>query len=140
MIGHSDGAVTAAGVGFNDDAADPRVGAVVTLSGAEAFFPGAVVRGSAADSPALLAVHGTADEINPFAASQTLFDDATGPKWLVGVTGGSHLEPFTTDPVRTRVAALVATFFRAELQGDAEAFSSLDDAANAPGLALVAAG
>ncbi len=140
VIGHSDGAVTAAGVGFDDEYADPRIGAVVTLSGAEGSFPGSWFGGSSTDSPALLAVHGTADEINPFGASQTLFDDAIGSKWLVSVAGGSHLEPFTTDPVHTRVAALAATFFHAELQGDAEAFSSLDDAANAPGLSLIAAG
>ena len=141
VIGHSDGAVTAAGVAFNDAAADPRIGAAVTLSGAEAFFPGSWFTGSPTDEPAaLLAVHGTADETNPFAASQTLFDDATGPKWLVAVTGGAHLEPFTSDPVRARVAALAATFFHAELQGNADAFEDIGDAANAPGLALVAAG
>ena len=139
VIGHSDGAVTAAGVGFNDADADPRIGAVVMLSGAEAFFPGAWFGGSSSDSPALLAIHGTADEINPFAASQELFDDATGPTWLVAVSGGSHFEPFTTDPVRTRVAALAARFFRAELQGDLDAFASIDDAASAPGLAPIAA-
>jgi predicted dienelactone hydrolase len=142
VIGHSDGAVTAAGVAFNDDDADPRIGAAVTLSGAEAFFPGSWFDASSStgELPALLAIHGTADEINPFAASETLFDDATGPKWLVGVTGGSHLEPFTSDPVRARVASLVATFFHAQLEGEADAFAGMDDAASAPGLTLVAQG
>jgi predicted esterase len=139
VIGHSDGAVSAAGVGFNDADVDARVGAVVTLSGAEAFFPGSWF-GSGATEPALLAIHGTDDDVNPFAASRTLFDDATGPKWLVGVTGGAHLAPFTTDPVRAGVATLAATFFRAELEGDAEAFATVDLAAGAPGLALVATG
>jgi hypothetical protein len=38
----------------------------------------------------LLAVHGDADEANPFASSETLFDGATASKWLVKVSGGSH--------------------------------------------------
>jgi dienelactone hydrolase len=137
VIGHSDGGITTAGVAFNDEFADSRVGAAVTLSGAEASFPGSWFDG---ESPALLAIHGTADEINPFAASQTLFDDATGPKWLVRVTGGSHLGPFTTDPVRTQVSALVAGFLHAELEGDAAARDSIDSLANAQGLTLVAQG
>jgi predicted esterase len=52
VIGHSDGAVTAAGVAFNDDAADPRIGAAVTLSGAEAF----ATLDDAADAPGLTLV------------------------------------------------------------------------------------
>jgi len=137
VVGHSDGAVTAAGVAFNGAAADSRVGAAVLLSGAEAFFPGTWFGDE--DTPAMLAVHGTDDEINPFAESEELFADATGPKWLVAVTDGSHLAPFTTDPVRAGVAVLVATFLRAELEGDVSAFAAINSAANAPGLALVAA-
>ena len=99
VIGHSDGGVSAAGVAFNDEYSDPRIGAAVILSGAEGFFPGSWFE---VRSPALLAIQGTADEVNPFGASQTLYADATGAKWLVGVTDGSHTSPFTTDPVRTQ--------------------------------------
>jgi predicted esterase len=137
LIGHSDGAVTAAGVAYNDQYADSRIGAAVILSGAEAFFPGSWFSTS---SPALLAVHGTADEVNPFGASQTLFAGATGAKWLVGVTGGSHLAPFTTDAVRPEISVLVADFLRAELSGDAAASARIATDATASGLALVAQG
>jgi hypothetical protein len=135
VVGHSDGGVTAAGVAFNDAYADARIGAVVVLSGAEAFFPGSWFGN---DAPALLAVHGLADDVNPFTASQTLYDDATGSKMLVGVEEGSHLDPFTTDTVRSSISTLIADFLHAHLQGDAAASASLAGDADADGLTLIA--
>jgi len=135
VIGHSDGGITAAGVAYNSEYADSRVGAAVTLSGAEAFFPGDWFTTA---SPPLLAIHGDADEVNPFGASETIFDGATASKWLVKVQGGSHLGPFTTDPSVDGVSVLVADFLRAELQHDATAASRIDADANTAPLALVA--
>jgi alpha-beta hydrolase superfamily lysophospholipase len=138
VVGHSDGAVTTAGVAFNDDYADPRVGAAVVLSGAEAFFPGPWFGNAGA--PALLAIHGTDDEVNPFAASTTLYDDDPGSvKALVAVDGGSHLGPFTTDAVRPAIATLIADFLRGQLVGESDATAKVAADAAAPGLALVAA-
>lgn len=137
VVGHSDGGVTTAAVAFNSSVADPRIGAAVVLSGAEARYPGSWF--AAASSPMLL-VHATADEVNPFASSQTLYDDdATGPKMLVSVLGGSHLGPFTTDPEEPQVATLVTDYLRAELDHDGAAQSRIVADANAPGaLSLVA--
>jgi fermentation-respiration switch protein FrsA (DUF1100 family) len=137
VVGHSDGAVTAAGVAFDAGHADPRVGAAVVLSGAEAFFPGPWFAN--ATTPALLAIHGTDDEVNPFAASTTLYDDDTGGvKALVGVLGGFHLGPFTTDAVRPAIATLIADFLRGQLVGDPDATARVAADAAAPGLSLVA--
>jgi pimeloyl-ACP methyl ester carboxylesterase len=137
VVGHSDGAVTAAGVAFDDQYADPRVGAAVVLSGAEAFFPGPWFAN--AGTPALLAIHGTDDDVNPFAASTTLYDDDPGGvKALVAVDGGSHLGPFTTDAVRPAIATLIADFLHGQLVGDSEATARVAADAGAPGLALVA--
>ena len=72
-------------------------------------------------SPPLLAIHGDADDVNPYWASEQLFADATGPKWLVTVLGGSHLGPFTTGSVEPTVATLIADFLHAQLQHDAAA-------------------
>ena len=108
VIGHSDGGITAAGVAYNSEYTDPRNGAAAVLSGAEAFFPGDWFTTA---SPPLLAIHGDADEVNPFGASAAIFDGATASKWLVKVSGGSHLGPFTTDPSVDSVSALVADFF-----------------------------
>jgi pimeloyl-ACP methyl ester carboxylesterase len=138
VVGHSDGGVTAAGVADNSCCADPHVGAAAILSGAELFFGGSWFPPG---SPPLLAVHGTADEVNPFAASQRLFADAPSPKYLVSVPGGSHLGPFITDPVvRAAISTLVADFLRAELDGDTQAHERLPTDAKSGGLQLVASG
>jgi fermentation-respiration switch protein FrsA (DUF1100 family) len=78
----------------------------------------------------LLAIHGTADEVNPLSNSQQLYDDATGPKYLVSVAGGSHLGPFTSDPVRARISTLVADFLHAELQDSSSAAARVVSDAN----------
>jgi pimeloyl-ACP methyl ester carboxylesterase len=138
VVGHSDGGVTAAGVADNSCCADPHVGAAAILSGAELFFGGSWFPPG---SPPLLAVHGTDDEVNPFAASSRLFADAPSPKYLVSVPGGSHLGPFITDPVvRAAISTLVADFLRAELDGDTQAHERLPTDAMSGGLQLVASG
>jgi dienelactone hydrolase len=63
VMGHSDGGVTAAGVAFNSAAADPRIGAAVIMSGGAFGFSGSWFTGES--TPALLVLHGTADEVNP---------------------------------------------------------------------------
>jgi fermentation-respiration switch protein FrsA (DUF1100 family) len=136
VVGHSDGGVTAAAVAYNSTVADPRVGAAVVLSGAEARYDGTWFT---TQSPPLLAVHGTADEVNPFDSSTTLYDGATGPAMLVAVQGGSHLGPFTTDDDEPAVAALAADFLLAHLEGDAAASARLaTDVGGGGALSLVA--
>jgi alpha-beta hydrolase superfamily lysophospholipase len=137
VVGHSDGGVTAAGLAYNSCCADHRIGAAVILSGAESDFAGSWFP---AGSPPLLAIHGTADEVNPFSSSQQLFDDASGSKDLVSVANGSHLGPFTTDSVRPAVSTLVADFLRAHLSRDAAAAARVVPDANVSGLQLVASG
>ena len=137
VIGHSDGGITAAAVAYNAGVADHRVGAAVILSGAEIMYDGPWFTTA---SPPLLAIHGDADAVNPYWASEQLFADATGPRWLVTVRGGGHLGPFTTGSVEPAVAALIADFLHAQLQGDAGAAARIDGDANADGLALANAG
>jgi predicted dienelactone hydrolase len=138
VVGHSDGGVTAAAVAYNSTAADARVGAAAILSGAEARYDGTWFT---TQSPPLLAIHGTDDEVNPLSSSEQLFADATGSKLLVTVDGGSHFGPFTTDAVEPAVGALVADFLRAHLAGDEAAAQRLDGDVSVPGeLTLAAAG
>jgi dienelactone hydrolase len=136
VLGHSDGGVTAAGVAFNAAAADPRIGAAVVMSGGAFSFSGSWF--TTENPPALLAIHGTADEVNPFAASQDLYDEATGARWLVAVDGGSHSGPFTTDTTVSDVGALIAGFLHAYLEGDADAAAQLPALAEAGALSLAA--
>jgi fermentation-respiration switch protein FrsA (DUF1100 family) len=137
VIGHSDGGITAAAVAYNSSVADHRIGAAVILSGAEIMYDGPWFTTA---SPPLLAIHGDADEVNPYWASEQLFGDATGPRWLVTVRGGGHVGPYTNGSVEPAVATLIADFLRAQLQLDAAAATRLEVDANADGLALTAAG
>ena len=138
VMGHSDGGVTAAGVAFNSAAADPRIGAAVVMSGGAFGFSGSWFTGET--TPALLAIHGTADEVNPYASSESLYDEAAGSKMLVAVDGGSHVGPFTGsingDASVHDVAALIAGFLHAYLEGDAAAAGQLPTLANAGALSL----
>ena len=138
VVGHSDGGVTAAGVAYDSEVADARIGAAVVLSGAIDRFPGSWFTTA---SPPLLAVHGSDDQVNPFGSSQVLYDAAWGPRLLVAVEGGSHLGPFTDEPAEPDVAALVAAFLHTYLQVDAGVGTTLDALANVSGeLALIAEG
>jgi hypothetical protein len=83
-------------------------------------------------------LHGTADEVNPYASSQSLYDQATGAKLLVAADGGSHTGPFTTDPSVADVGALIAGFLHAYLEGDAAAAAQLPALAGAGALGLAA--
>ena len=137
VIGHSDGGITAAAVAYNSSVADGRVGAAVVLSGAEIMYGGSWFTSA---SPPLLAIHGDADEVNPYWSSEQLFADAPGPRWLVTVLGGGHVSPYTNGWVQPAVAALIADFLHAHLQLDAAASARIEADANADGLALANAG
>jgi len=131
VMGHSDGAVTAAAVAFNSCCVDARVGAAVVLSGAESQFRGSWF---GHHSPALLVVHGDADTVNPLPSGQLLYAGSTGPAFLVTVNGGTHLGPFTTDPVRTLVGRVIVDFLDSELEDDGSAGPRLQADGNVAGV------
>ena len=131
VAGHSDGGITAAGVAFNSEVADPRIGAAVVMSGAAFGFSGSWF--AADPQPALLVLHGTADSVNPIGASQSMFAQAEGAKTLVEVTGGSHAGPFTTDATVPAVAQVIADFLHRTFTPSAAADARLiADASAAP--------
>jgi len=133
VVGHSDGGITAAAVAFASRVRDPRVGAAVVLSGAQGDFGGSWF---ASGSPALLAVHGDADAVNPFFSSQSLYaaDRSGGARYLVRVRGGGHIDAFTSARTRPVVTALVDDFLRAALGGDAAAADRIPVDASVPGV------
>jgi dienelactone hydrolase len=133
VVGHSDGGITAAAVAYNSTVADSRVGAAVVLSGAAVMYPGAWFTG---DSPPLLAVHGDADEVNPWWSSEQMVGLTTGPAVLVTVLGGDHTTPYTTGAVEPAVGALAGDFLRAYLDRDATARARITTDAAADGLTL----
>ena len=107
FAGHSDGATAAAAAGYSlTNCPGPKPVVVVALSSDDVVVKDAV-RGSL---PTLLAVTGTADEINPISHTETLWLHVPTPAWLLTVQGGTHLGTFTTDPDRPRVDAVIAAF------------------------------
>ncbi|MFA5885984.1 MAG: hypothetical protein WDA60_19190 [Acidimicrobiia bacterium] len=133
VVGHSDGGITAAGVAFASRVRDPRVTGAVVLSGAQGDFGGAWFP---AGSPALLAIHGDADAVNPFFSSQSLYsaDRSGSARYLVRVRGGGHTDAFSGDRTRPALVALVDDFLRAALGGDAAAADRIPGDASVPGV------
>jgi dienelactone hydrolase len=132
-MGHSDGAVAALAAGYESCCVDQRVAAVVSLSGnTTGFQPAAFPAGS----PPLLAVHGTADTTNPFANSQAAVAKvpASSPAYLLRVLGGSHEGPFTRDPSRPAIAAVVADFLTGTLTDDQSALDRMPIDGNVDGV------
>jgi hypothetical protein len=107
VVGHSDGATAAAFVGYASTCSRVPVRAVVALSPDDVPMTGAFRFGK---PPALLAMTGTADAVNPVAHTLALYRDVPGPAWLVTIDGGTHLGTFTTDPDRPRIDRMIAAF------------------------------
>jgi len=125
LVGHSDGATAAAFAGYASTCSGVPVRAVVALSSDDVPMTGAFRFGK---PPALLAMTGTADAINPVAHTVALYRDVPGPAWLVTIDGGTHLGTFTTDPDRTRIDGMIADFVFMEVKPDAAAAARFTDA------------
>lgn len=109
VSGQSDGGDTALSDAYDVHFRDRRVDAAVILSGAE--IPG--VSGYDFSPPAvpLLAIQGLADTINPPAMTQTFFDAAPRPKFLLSLPGASHLGPYTTQQPQLSIVERTSTAF-----------------------------
>ena len=107
VAGHSDGATAAAWAGYASTCSTVPIRAVVALSPDDVPMTGALRFGK---PPVLLAMTGTADEINPLAHTLALYRHVATPAWLVTVAGGSHLGTFTTDPDLARIDAMISDF------------------------------
>jgi len=131
--GQSDGGVTAAAAAFNTCCIDPRIKASVVLTGGSFGFDG---QWFPPGTPPVMFVHATADEVNPYSASTSMFAQAQSPKYLLTVDGGSHLEVYVDPPWEPQIAAAMIAFFDLYLKGDAAAADRLATAGNAPGYSL----
>jgi dienelactone hydrolase len=108
VAGQSDGGETALAVADDPRFRDPRVRAAVILSGAE--LPGGPDP-FPAGGPALLAVQGTADRINPAKYTIAFFDAARRPKFLLTLLGAGHLPPYSSNRRQLAVVARVTIAF-----------------------------
>ena len=92
VAGHSLGAGTALGVGFNRCCVDPRIRAGVVLAGRVASFP--AESWFAGINTPILVVHGDDDRLVRLAEGQKVFADASPPKAMLTIFGGDHNRPY----------------------------------------------
>jgi dienelactone hydrolase len=109
VSGHSDGGDTALAVAYDPPFRDPRVGAAVILSGAE--IPGLTGFTFPSGSPPLLAVQGTADTVNPPSFTDTFFEAARRPRYLLSLLGAEHLPPYSDQQPQLAIVERVTIAF-----------------------------
>jgi predicted dienelactone hydrolase len=131
--GQSDGGVTAAAAAYNTCCIDPRIKASSILTGGAFGFDG---QWFPPGTPPVLFVHATADEVNPYGASTSMFAQAQSPKYLLTIDGGSHLEVYVDPPWEHHVASTMIAFFDLYLKGDQSAATRLTTEGNQPGYTL----
>lgn len=80
-----------------------------------------------ADGPPLLLIHGTADEIVPYASSQQLFAEFGSEITFVTLDGGAHSAPYEEEPSPhdQLVREVTIEYLDAQLGGDAGAADRL---------------
>jgi predicted dienelactone hydrolase len=122
VAGQSDGGDTALAAAYGPGR-DPRIKAGVIFSGAEdPFAPHFSMPQH--DSPALLAVQGTADTINPPWQTYEFFAGAAAPKYLLKLLGASHQPPYTQPgPDLRMVKDVTLAFLDRYLKGAPSALS-----------------
>ena len=90
--GHSLGAATTLGVGFNRCCVDRRIDAGIVMAGGEALFPDD--QWFASIRTPILVIHGDDDRIVRIADGQKVFADAPPPKAMLTIFGGDHSRPY----------------------------------------------
>jgi dienelactone hydrolase len=122
--GHSNGAITTLGLVANTCCHDSRVKAAVVMAGTTEGFPSGQYDFS--DTPPLLVVHGTADELVPYRSGVLVFNQAHGPKGLLTIRGGSHGAAAGLSPgSSSTVISSTVDFFDAYLLHEAPAAERL---------------
>lgn len=136
--GQSDGGNTALALAEDSRYQSVRLQALLVLSGEKwrGFTGGVWFHGA---SVPLLAVQGTADDINPPDRTDTYFAAAPEPKTLVCLLGAGHLGPYeTTDRDEQVVAAATIDFLDEHLYHLRGAEDAFLRAVDVPGVAEIA--
>jgi fermentation-respiration switch protein FrsA (DUF1100 family) len=116
--GHSNGGITTYGLVGNTKLRDDRIAAAAILAGTAQNYP--TGKYDFAHLPPVLFVHGTDDDLVPYAAAIKGFNAARGPKGLLSITGGDH-----GSSASSRVYAATTDFFDGYLRDDTAARSRL---------------
>jgi dienelactone hydrolase len=138
VTGQSDGGDTALAVGYDRADRDPRVKAIVVLSGAEGPFRDAI--DFPPGSPTLMATQGTADAINSPSETSEFFEAARQPKYLLSLDGAGHLPPYTSEQPQLEIVERVTiTFLYAYLEHRSPALRRLRSDGYVRGVSTLAA-
>jgi len=136
VSGQSDGGDTALAVAYDSRFRDSRVDAAVILSGAEIPAEGSFTFPSG--GPPLLAAQGTADTVNPPGMTETFFEAAGRPKYLLQLLGAEHLPPYTyQQPQLSIVEGVTLAFLDAYLKHQPEALARMTRVGEVPGTATL---
>jgi dienelactone hydrolase len=127
VSGHSLGGATAYGLVFNDCCRDDRVGAVAIMSSVPAPFEGGSYRFTGVP---LLLLQLTEDPIIPYEEAEGVYEQATRPRFLLTLDGGTHFEPYedVPSPFDGVVRDVTVAFWDAYLGANAAAVDRLVDA------------
>ena len=124
--GHSNGAITTLGLIANTCCRDQRVKAAAVMAGDEVPFSGGTY--DMANTPPLLLVHGTADQLLPYPLAIGMFNDARGPKGLLAIHGGGHESAAgLSASSSSSVLHTTTDFFAGYLRGDKAALTRISD-------------
>ena len=136
VAGHSNGGVTTLGLIANTCCHDPRVKAAIVMAGTTIGIPGGTI--DYKDTPPVLLVHGTADQLIPYRSAPIVYDAIKGPKGLLTISGGSHQSAAgLVSPSARNVIRATTDFFDAYLKGDTSALSRIKTDAHSATTSLV---
>ena len=136
VSGQSDGGSTALAAAYDQHFADRRIGAAMILSGA--MIPGLGGYDFPPPSPPLLAVQGTADDVNAPASTYHYFGIAPQPKFMLSLLGAPHLGPYTNQqPQLGIVERVTIAFLDRYLKRASGAASRMALSGNVPHLATL---
>jgi pimeloyl-ACP methyl ester carboxylesterase len=135
LSGLSLGGATAYGFGFNTCCHDPRITAVIIMSGIKLPFGNDPY---VFDKPILI-FHGTADPTIQYSTAPTVYASAAPPKYFVTLIGAGHAPQYedTPDPHDGVVIAVTLDFWNTYLKGQDAARSHLLTDANQPLLSSI---
>ena len=140
VAGHSDGGDTVAALAANTCCRDRAVTAAIVLAGAEwPPMPGSYFT---QPTPPILFVQGDADDINPPAASITMYQaDRAGPRFYLDLYRVGHLPPYEgQDPAEQVVARVTIDFLDRYLAGTPGAAIAMRHDGHVAGVATLSSG
>jgi fermentation-respiration switch protein FrsA (DUF1100 family) len=131
-VGHSMGGMTTVGLS-STCCADERIDVGVVYAGDATDFAD---HGFVRDAPPLLFIHGDADAVVSYDSGRDAYQDATGPKAFITLTGADHTSSFFDDSGAHGkvVSAATIAFLRWKLRSDDGALEELRRAARSEGV------